>query len=80
MTAVQDHSFFFDQTGRFFGQRRGSYMKLNFHVEWERFVTAIKIDRIPSFDVGRSTLDVHQFLFRSDWPFFWPEAALNPET
>jgi len=28
------------------------------------------------FDVGRSMFDVHQFLFRSDWPFFWPEAPL----
>jgi hypothetical protein len=28
------------------------------------------------FDVGRSMFDVHQFLFRLDWPFFWPEAAL----
>ncbi|CAB1078708.1 hypothetical protein D1AOALGA4SA_6442 [Olavius algarvensis Delta 1 endosymbiont] len=25
---------------------------------WERFVTAIKIDRIPLFDVRRSMLDV----------------------
>jgi hypothetical protein len=22
------------------------------------------------FDVGRSVFDVHQFLYRSDWPFF----------
>jgi hypothetical protein len=26
---------------------------------WERFVTAIKIDKIPLFDVGRSMFDVH---------------------
>ena len=37
-----------------------------------------KIDRIhySMFDVGRSMFDVHQFLFRLDWPFFWPAAAL----
>ena len=23
-----------------------------------------------TFDVGRSMFDVHQFLFRSDWPLF----------
>jgi hypothetical protein len=28
------------------------------------------------FDVGRSMFDVHQFLSRFDWPFFWPAAAL----
>jgi len=27
------------------------------------------------FDVGRSMFDVHQFLFRSDWPFFWQGGA-----
>jgi len=32
------------------------------------------------FDVGRSVFDVHQFLFRSDWPFFWPAAPLTPDT
>ena len=31
------------------------------------------------FDVGRSMLDVHKFFFRSNWPFCWPEAALNVE-
>jgi len=24
--------------------------------------------------------DVHKFLFRFDWPFFWPVAGLTPET
>jgi len=28
------------------------------------------------FDVGRSMFDVHSFLFWSDWPSFWPAAAL----
>jgi hypothetical protein len=44
-------------------------MKLHSKFVWERFVTAIKIDRIPLFDVsrhchghgviGRSMFDVH---------------------
>jgi hypothetical protein len=46
-------------------------MKLHFKFVWERFATAIKIDRIPLFDVsrhghgviGRSMFDVHKFLF-----------------
>jgi hypothetical protein len=29
---------------------------------WERFATAIKIDRIPLFDVGRWTFDVRRSL------------------
>ena len=35
-------------------------------------VARFKIDRIhySTLDVGRSMLDVHQFLFRSDGPFF----------
>ncbi|MEJ2165357.1 MAG: hypothetical protein P8X90_07505, partial [Desulfobacterales bacterium] len=40
---------------------------------WERFATAIKIDRIPLFDVGSWTFDVRRSLvsfYRSDWlPF-----------
>jgi len=38
-------------------------MKRAFKFVWERFPTAIKIDRIPLFDVGRSMFDVHWFLF-----------------
>jgi hypothetical protein len=38
-------------------------------LEWTEFIYS-------TFDVGRSMFDVHQFLFRFDWPFFWPEAAL----
>jgi len=36
------------------------------------------IDRIPysTLDVQCSMFDVHQFLFRSDRPFFWPKAPL----
>jgi len=30
-----------------------------------------------TFDAGRSMFDVHQFLFRLNRPFFWPEPALN---
>jgi hypothetical protein len=29
-----------------------------------------------TFDVGRSMFDVHQFLFRLNWPFFGPAAPL----
>jgi len=43
-----------------------------------------KIDRIHYsmltvrlWRVGRSMFDVHQFLFRFDWLFFKPAAALN---
>jgi hypothetical protein len=32
------------------------------------------------FDVGRSMFDVHQFLFRSNWPPFRTAAGLTPET
>ena len=38
-------------------------MKLHSKFVWERFETAIKIDRIPLFDVGRSMIDVHWFFF-----------------
>jgi len=37
-------------------------MKLAFKFVWERFPTAIKIDSIPLFDVGRSMFDVHKFI------------------
>ncbi len=39
-------------------------------------------DRIhhSRLDVGRSLLDVHQFLFRFDRPFVWPAAGLKPDT
>jgi len=55
---------------------------------WERFATAIKIDRIPLFDVsrhyhgygviGRWMFDVHQFLFRFDRPFSLPGGGAEP--
>jgi hypothetical protein len=39
-----------------------------------------KIDRIHSFDVGRSMFDVHKSLLRSDRPLLKPAVALTPET
>ncbi len=60
-------SFSFDQTEGFLAGG-GVYMKHSKFV-WERFATAIKIDRVPLFDV-------HLFLLRSDRPFFG-EAALT---
>jgi hypothetical protein len=54
-------------------------------LKWTEFIDS-------TFDVGRSMFDVHLFIdaklnmklyskfhLRSDWPFFRPEAALNPE-
>jgi hypothetical protein len=58
-------------------------MKLHFKFVWERFVlvfasrcfssgaTAIKNDRIPMFDVGRSMFEVHKF------PFMFRPAAFQ---
>ena len=46
---------------------------------WNRFAQSFlkQTEYIHStFDVGRSMFDVHQFLFRLDWPLFRPEAAL----
>jgi len=37
-------------------------MKLHSKFSWERFPTAIKIDRIPLFDVRCWMFDVHKFL------------------
>jgi hypothetical protein len=41
-----------------------------------------RYDRIhhSTLDVGRSILDVHQFLFQFDRPSVWPAAGLNPGT
>jgi hypothetical protein len=41
-----------------------------------------KIDRIhySMLDVQCSMFDVHQLLFRFDWPLFRPAAALNTDT
>jgi hypothetical protein len=54
-------------------------MKLHPKFAWERFVTAIKIDRIPLFDVSRLGVIERftpwrdsmfiNFLYRSNWPF-----------
>jgi hypothetical protein len=52
-------------------------------VGWKRFAKSFlkQTEYIHStFDVGRSMLDVHQFLFRLDRPFFWPAAGLTPDT
>jgi hypothetical protein len=42
-------------------------------------------DRIPYFDIHYSLFDIRyslfqEFLFRFDWPFLWPAAALNTDT
>jgi hypothetical protein len=79
-------SFFCDQTGRFFGQRRRLYettLKANRRISNNEYriskggiaaLDLLKHDRIhySTLDVGCSMLEVLQFLFRSDWPFFWP--------
>ena len=58
-------------------------MKLHSKFVWERFVTAIKIDRIPLFDVRCWTFDVRCSLATfSIRPavFLGPAAGLTPET
>ena len=64
-------------------------MKLHFKFVWERFVTAIKIDRIPSFDVRCWTFDVRcslvSFIDQTGRPpeageLRRPAAGLTPET
>jgi hypothetical protein len=45
---------------------------------WNRFAKFFlkQTEYIHStFDVGRSMFDVHQFLFRFDWPLFRPAAG-----
>jgi hypothetical protein len=65
-----------------------AYMKVHFKFVWERFATAIKIDRIPLFDVSRHC-DGHgvierftprrDFFYRSHRPLLKPAAGLNSE-
>jgi len=50
--------FFSDQTGCPLAGGR-ALMKLHFKFMWERFATAIKIDRIPLFDHAKAWFDVH---------------------
>ena len=50
---------------------------------WNRFAKSFlkQTEYIHStFDVGRSMFDVHQFLFRLDWPLRRPAAGLKPYT
>jgi hypothetical protein len=52
--------------------QQATYMKLHPKLVWERFVTAIKIDRIPLFDIRYSLFKVSSAIrlaapSASDW-------------
>ncbi len=55
-------SYLFDQTGCFLAGG-GACMKLHSKFVWERFATAIKVDRIPLFDIRIHLQIKHGYLF-----------------